>query len=41
MGAVTPGFTSLNDELLEDSISPADINEVLQQLETPVAAESK
>ena len=31
MGAVTPGFTSLNDELLEDSISPEDINEVLQQ----------
>src|SRR6266436_1703622 len=37
MGAVAPAFTSLNDGLLEDSISPADINEVLQQLETPAA----
>jgi RNA polymerase primary sigma factor len=37
MGAAAPTFTSLNDGLLEDSISPADINEVLQQLETPAA----
>jgi RNA polymerase primary sigma factor len=37
MGTVAPTFTSLNDGLLEDSISPADINEVLQQLETPAA----
>jgi RNA polymerase primary sigma factor len=37
MGTVAPAFTSLNDGLLEDSISPADINEVLQQLETPAA----
>jgi RNA polymerase primary sigma factor len=38
MGAAAPAFTSLDDGLLEDSISPEDINEVLQQLETPVAA---
>jgi len=38
MGATAPAFTSLDDGLLEDSISPEDINEVLQQLETPVAA---
>ena len=38
MGAAAPAFTSLDEGLLEDSISPEDINEVLQQLETPVAA---
>jgi RNA polymerase primary sigma factor len=37
MGTVAPAFTSLDDGLLEDSISPEDINEVLQQLETPAA----
>ncbi len=37
MGAVAPTFTSLDEGLLEDSISPDDINEVLQQLETPAA----
>jgi len=37
MGTVAPAFTSLDEGLLEDSISPDDINEVLQQLETPAA----
>jgi RNA polymerase primary sigma factor len=37
MGTVAPAFTSLDDGLLEDSISPEDINEVLHQLETPAA----
>ena len=37
MGTVAPTFTSLDEGLLEDSISPDDINEVLQQLETPAA----
>src|SRR5258706_8438770 len=37
MGAAAPAFTSLDEGLMEDSISPDDINEVLQQLETPVA----
>jgi RNA polymerase primary sigma factor len=32
--SVTPGFNS--EELLEESILPEDINEVLQQLDTPV-----
>jgi len=35
MDAGTPGFSSLGEELLEDSILPEDVNEVLQQLETP------
>ena len=36
MAGGTPGFSSLGEELLEDSILPQDVNEVLQQLETPV-----
>src|SRR5712664_640314 len=36
MDAGTPGFSSLGEGLLEDSILPEDVNEVLQQLETPV-----
>jgi RNA polymerase primary sigma factor len=35
MDAGTPGFSSLGEGLLEDSILPEDVNEVLQQLETP------
>jgi len=35
MDAGTPGFSSLGEELLEDSILPEDVNEVLQQLEAP------
>jgi len=38
MNSAAPGFNNLNEELLEDSISPEDINEVLQQLDTPVGA---
>ncbi len=37
MGTVAPSFTNLDEGLLEESISPEDINEVLQQLETPAA----
>ena len=36
MASGEPAFTGLNEGLLEDSILPDDINEVLQQLETPV-----
>jgi RNA polymerase primary sigma factor len=36
MASGEPTFTGLNEGLLEDSILPDDINEVLQQLETPV-----
>ena len=36
MDAGTPEFSSFSDALLEDSISPEDVNEVLQQLEIPV-----
>jgi len=36
MDAGTPGFSSLGEGLLEDSILPEDVNEVLQQLEAPV-----
>jgi RNA polymerase primary sigma factor len=36
MDAGTPGFSNLGEGLLEDSILPEDVNEVLQQLETPV-----
>jgi RNA polymerase primary sigma factor len=39
MDSLAPGFPNSTDELLEDSISPDDISEVLQQLEAPVAAE--
>jgi RNA polymerase primary sigma factor len=35
MDSVGPMFSSLNEGLLEDSISAKDINEVLQRLETP------
>src|SRR5712675_11163 len=35
MGAVGPAFTNLNEGLLEDSVSPEEINEVLQRLDTP------
>jgi RNA polymerase primary sigma factor len=35
MGAVGPTFTNLNEGLLEDSVSPEEINEVLQRLDTP------
>src|SRR5712664_2292801 len=35
MGAGTPSFSNLGEGLLEDSILPEDVNEVLQQLETP------
>jgi len=35
MDAGTPGFSSLGEGLLEDSILPEDVNEVLQQLEAP------
>src|SRR5882762_4165088 len=31
-------FTGLNEGLLDDSVLPEDINEVLQQLETPVGS---
>ena len=34
-GSVVPAFTSLNEGLLEDSVLPEDIDEVLQQLEAP------
>src|SRR3982074_3271637 len=34
--AGTPTFANLGEGLLEDSILPEDVNEVLQQLETPV-----
>jgi RNA polymerase primary sigma factor len=37
MDAGTPGFSGLGEGLLEDSILPEDVNEVLQQLETPGA----
>jgi len=36
MGAGTPGFSSSGETLLEDSILPEDVNDVLRQLETPV-----
>jgi len=36
MDAGTPGFSNLGEGLLEDSILPEDVNEVLHQLETPV-----
>ena len=36
MDAGTPGFSNLGEGLLEDSILPEDVNEVLQQLEAPV-----
>jgi RNA polymerase primary sigma factor len=36
MDAGRPGFSGLNEGLLEDSILPEDVNEVLQQLENPV-----
>jgi RNA polymerase primary sigma factor len=36
MDSGTPTFSSLNGGLLEDSILPEDVNEVLQQLENPV-----
>ena len=36
MDSGTPTFSSLNEGLLEDSILPEDVNEVLQQLESPV-----
>jgi RNA polymerase primary sigma factor len=36
MDSGTPAFSSLNEGLLEDSILTEDVNEVLQQLETPV-----
>jgi RNA polymerase primary sigma factor len=36
MDSGTPTFSSLNGGLLEDSILPEDVNEVLQQLESPV-----
>jgi RNA polymerase primary sigma factor len=35
MGAVGSTFTNLNEGLLEDSVSPEEINEVLQRLDTP------
>jgi RNA polymerase primary sigma factor len=34
-GLVMPAFTNLNEGVLEDSISPEEIDEVLQQLEAP------
>jgi RNA polymerase primary sigma factor len=36
MGAGTPGFSNLGEGLLEDSILPQDVDEVLQQIETSV-----
>jgi RNA polymerase primary sigma factor len=36
MDSGAPTFSSLNGGLLEDSILPKDVNEVLQQLESPV-----
>jgi RNA polymerase primary sigma factor len=36
MNSGAPTFSSLNGGLLEDSILPEDVNEVLQQLESPV-----
>ncbi len=36
MASGEPEFTGLNEGLLEDSVLPEDINEVLQQLEAPV-----
>jgi len=39
MGAKAPGFAKLSDSSFEESISPEDINEVLQQLESPAGAE--
>ncbi len=36
MDSGSPAFSSLNDGLLEDSTLPEDVNEVLQQLESPV-----
>src|SRR3982074_1581760 len=35
MDAGTPGFSNMGEGLLEDSILPEDVNEVLQQLEAP------
>jgi len=35
MGSEAPGFAKLSDGLLEESILPEDISEVLQQLESP------
>jgi RNA polymerase primary sigma factor len=35
MGTVGSTFTNLNEGLLEDSVSPEEINEVLQRLDTP------
>jgi RNA polymerase primary sigma factor len=35
MGSKAPGFAKLGDSLFEESILPEDINEVLQQLESP------
>jgi RNA polymerase primary sigma factor len=37
MDAGTPMFSSLDENLVEDSISPEDVNEVLKQLEAPLA----
>ena len=37
MDSGTPEFSGFSEALLEDSISPEDVNEALQQLETPVA----
>ena len=36
MDTGTPMFSSLDEDLVEDSISPDDVNEVLKQLEAPM-----